>query len=174
MREKSSIAPRLPEIERSTEGQPAGPGVVSLIARVESLRNSLKNNETKTAAFDALAAPCFDRAAAVYGAASLAAELQVDDSHLSRMRSGQKPVPIRALLPLIKEPRALIAFCAPLCHEAGLEPPRLMQRVTREQVVTEFMRSLLDSPPLLRLLVADAARAFGVSADEVLSALGSK
>lgn len=177
---KPSMTTRLPEDDRgrTREDSSRVGALSSRIARIARIRQSLALADYEDAPaneLDEVVAPWFRAAVEAWGkSTAYAARINVSESHLSEMLAGKRPVALRHLIPLHESQAAVKALVGPLCQHAGLDAPQSATRVTRDQVVAEFMRSLLESPPLLRLLVAEAARAFGVSADEVMAALAAK
>jgi hypothetical protein len=126
---------------------------------------------TPTEKQDIEAAPIFDAAAAAYGAEALATELDVDASHLSKMRRGQKSVPLRALIPILRDPVAALALLAAMCRIAGFAPPRPIQKVTRRQVEEAIARKTRQCVVLWRQMAREAADELGTSFDDVEAAM---
>jgi transcriptional regulator with XRE-family HTH domain len=168
------IAAMLPETGIATPCQPGGQRLLSTIARLESLKHAVAEQDRtpSTAELDVLAAEWFDAAVSSYGKAdALAAELGVDKSYLSRMRSGKVPVALRHLLPLLQSREAVLALVAPLCAAVGLEPPQPKKEITRAQVLEAALSYLLESPPLLKSFSREASEHLGVEPGDVLRAL---
>jgi hypothetical protein len=129
---------------------------------------------TPTEKQDVEAAPIFDVAAAAYGAEALAAELDVDASHLSKMRRGLKSVPLRALIPILKDQQAALALLTAMCRIAGLAPPRPIQKVTRRQVEESIARKTRQCVVLWRQMAREAADELGTSFDDVEAAMAGE
>jgi hypothetical protein len=148
--------------------------LTGVLAKLESVKQALANQDKEPAAgdMDEIAAEWFDSAVSSFGKAdALAAELGIDKSYLSCMRSGKKPVALRHLIPLLKSREAVLAFVAPLCAEVGLEPPQPKRTITRAEVLEDALLYLLDSPPLLRSFIRYVVERRGVEDGDVLAAL---
>jgi hypothetical protein len=72
-----------------------------------------------------IAAPWFEAGVGAYGKAhSLASALQVSENHVSDMRHGERTVPLRALIPLLKDKTAAMALLGAMADFAGLSRPQ--------------------------------------------------
>lgn len=176
MRPLANMTPTLPENGISTPSQLDEYGVdkqkLTVIAQVESIRNALKKEaRPRSGDLDRIVAPWFDAGLRAHPkAASYAEDAFVDDTYVSAMRSGKAPVALRHFVPFIKHPHALIAALTPMCSEAGLEIiPR--RRLTKDDLLVDLLRFMLESGPLLKLFANEVARRRGVEADDVMRAL---
>ena len=176
MREKPLMTPRLPENASRTPCGQNPQEVGKVIGAFESLRRKVEDSRNKkisAAEFHKEAAPVAEAILDGYGK-DLAASSAIGDTKqtVSDMRYGLRGMSLWQLVRIFDEsPEAFVEFCRPFCARHGMQLPQREQRVSREEVIGVIVRSVLDSPPLLRMLVGDAAQEFGVTRDEVLAAL---
>jgi hypothetical protein len=120
----------MPEEDRSTEGQLGLPSVDPVL-----VRKPPKPASATGKTFKAVAAEMVDRAVKAHPKAeSLAREMGLDPSFLSRLRSGEKTANTEHLLGSMNTRESFMAGIAPLCEEHGLAPPRPIEQPTREQM----------------------------------------
>lgn len=123
---------------------------------------------------NAIAAKWFSEAIDHYPkAGSLAAELGITDAYLSQMRAGERTIPLRAVLPLLKHRQAAKALLAPMSEPGGLAPPTEKRRIKKRAAnaaVARTVRKLVDIWGLIRERCAEEAR---TSVDDLEAALSS-
>ncbi len=146
------------------------------IARIERIRQSLalaEYEDVPAGELDEVVAPWFRGAVEIWGkSAAYASRINVREGHFSEMLSGHRPVALRHLIPLHEVPKAVQAFCTPLCTHARLAPPQPAGTLTAEQVAAFALQLMLENPALMRLLRDEGSVTFGVEPDEVLRAVG--
>ncbi len=120
---------------------------------------------------DKYAAPWLDAAIRMFGKATAYAEaIEVDLAHVTRMRSGEKPTPIRALLPFLGNPEAVLAFVGPMLESIGYHA--LSKNVpTVEEIKADVLAFVRGEPLLWKLYVAQAEKVQGWTPEEIEAAL---
>jgi hypothetical protein len=125
---------------------------------------------TPTARADFEASRFFDTAAGVFGPVALAAELDLDDAMISKMRSGAKSTPLRALLPLLRDPDSALALLTAMARYAGLAPPTRVRKVTRDEVEHETAQQVRRTVDVWKLYRRQVADALGTTEEDVEAA----
>lgn len=105
-------------------------------------------------------------------ATAAAAHLDIHESNVSRMCSGEKSVAVRHFLTLFEGcPEAFIAFARPLCKELGLAPPMLLGGPERADIEEDAVDFLQSEELLWRLFCEHEEKTRGWSAEQVMGAL---
>jgi hypothetical protein len=129
--------------------------------------------------FDRQAAALIYSAVGVFGPESWAAELSdmsgnvVDSGLASRMRQGAKSTPLRALLPLLRDPEAALVLLTAMARYAGLAPPTRVRKVTREEVEASTAQAVRRVSTLWKLLRREVADELGTDEDDVEAAFAA-
>lgn len=110
------------------------------------------------------------------GKATAAAEhLDIHESNVSRMCSGEKTVAFQHLLDLFEGcPEAFMAFARPLCDELGLSPPQPKSNPTFEDVKADCTAWVRREPLLWRMYTDDARKRRGWMPEQTESAVTAK
>jgi hypothetical protein len=151
---------------RTSTGQEAG------TALVRKGPHRAEPRATPTEIADREASQFFDAAAAAFGPVALAAELEVDDALVSKMRSGAKSTPLRALLPILRDPDAALALLTVMSRYAGLAPPTKPRKVSREEVQEDVAQRVRRCTALWEAFRRQTADALGTTEDDVDLAFG--
>jgi len=149
MSESNRIALKLPTGERSTQGQ------------IDADTGAHVEDPTLTAA---------RWFSAALDASDETIDLGIDAAHVSRMRKGEKSIPLRHLVELLGNREAVLAFVEPLLKSIGfaaMPKPKLSKRRARE-LVTNAVKQSADIFALMR---ERAAREGGVDTEEIELAL---
>lgn len=157
--------------ERTSEGQLAGTGVSFSGPRKGPVHSDTPLTPTGRADWEA--SRFFNAAAAVFGPVALAAELDLDDAMVSKMRSGAKSTPLRALLPLLKDEAAALALLTAMARYAGLAPPTRVRKVTREEVEASTAQAVRRVSTLWKMLRREVADELGTDEDDVEAAFAA-
>lgn len=172
------IARTLPEAGMGATGEqsyPHAPCLGGKIGRIEAIRQALTladYEDVEASDLDLVVAPWFASAVDCWGKRdAYAARINVQRGHFSEMCNGKRPVALRHLIPLHESAEAVRALVSPLCAHAGLEPPQIRKRITREEVLELALEVFLSSPQLLKTLLREAQDRKGASAEEVTAAL---
>ncbi len=156
----------MPELARSSEGQGSGPELDRRgPKRAEPVETAVRHDADK------ITAGWFDAALTIWGKATAYAELiGVDLAHVSRMRTGEKPIPLRAVLPFMHNTEAVLALVEPLLESIGY-CARPVRGPTRAQLADAFLADLDDGSAVTRALIERTAAKRGWSAEQVALAL---
>lgn len=122
---------------------------------------------TTTADENRIVAEWFSKALDEYGikAGSVAAQLDVDAAHLSRMRSGEKSIALRHLLLFMGHREAVIALVTPLLESIGYAAmPR--PKMSKRQAI-ETIAAIVRKNPTLRRAAQLEMEDAGIDADQV-------
>lgn len=150
----------------SSTGQAVGPA----LDRKGPKRAGTDEDSSKVEA-DKFVAKWIDSAIEMWGKATAFAEaIEVDLAHVNRMRSGEKPTPLRALLPLLGHVEAVLAFTAPLLESIGYVA-RPVNAPTFTQLAGAVLADLDDGSAITRALIERAAEKRGWTAAQVAMAL---
>ncbi len=123
---------------------------------------------------DKYAAKWLDAAITMWGKATAYAEMiEVDLAHVTRMRSGEKPTPLRCLLPLLGNVEAVLAFVGPLLDSID-HHARPNKGLTEVELALIVLRGLNDGSAVTRKLIENLAAPFGHKPNEVAAALHEK
>jgi hypothetical protein len=156
----------MPSVSRSSTGQASGPA----LDRKGPLRASTVEDSSKVEA-DKFVARWLDAAISAWGKATAYAEqIEVDLAHVNRMRSGEKPTPLRALLPFLGNTEAVLTFVAPLLESIGYVA-RPANAPTFVQLAGAVLADLDDGSSITRALIERAAEKRGWTPDQVALAL---
>ena len=156
----------VPESHRSSLGQGTGPDVDRM-----GPRRAQSDEEANKHEADKLTAKWLDHALEMWGKATAFAEMiEVDLAHVNRMRSGEKPTPLRALLPLLGHAEAVLAFVAPLLESIGYTA-RPIAGPTFIQLAGAVLADLDDGSAITRKLIENAAAKRGWTVAQVEMAL---
>lgn len=155
----------MPESSRSRIGHEAGPtGDRKGPRRADAVENSKGDA-------DRVVARWLDAALACWGKTTAYAEMiEVDHAHVVRMRSGEKPSPLRALLPLLGNTEAVLAFVGPLLESIG-HVARPVNAPTFVQLAGAVLADLDDGSAITRALIERAAEKRGWTHEQVEMAL---
>jgi len=154
MSSSSASRTAMPGIARTTEGQVGCPAVVP--GRRGPHRARAEESESKHDA-DVFVARWLNCAIGLWGKATSYAEMiDVDLPYLSKMRSGEKPTPLRALLPLLGNTEAVLAFVAPLLESIG-HVARPVKGPTFFQLAGAVLADLDDGSAVTRQVIKNAA-----------------
>lgn len=164
----SSTATRtaMPAGERSREGHEGClPGDRKGPKRAESVDAAVKHDADK------IVAAWFAAALDMWGKTTAYAELvNIDHAHVSRMRTGEKPIPLRAVLPFMHNTEAVLAFVGPLLESIG-HVARPVNAPTFTQLAGAVLADLDDGSSVTRALIERAAEKRGWTAEQVAVAL---
>lgn len=154
---------------RSNLGQTVGPEFDPVVIRKGPRRAGTDEAESKHDA-DKFVARWLDVALTAWGKATAYAEaIEVDLAHVSRMRTGEKPTPLRALLPFLGHAEPVLAFCAPLLASIGYVA-RPVRGMTRAQLA-EALLADLEAEPMGRKLIEQTAEKRGQGHEQTAMAL---
>jgi hypothetical protein len=156
----------MPEPARSSHGQGAGPDLDRHgPKRADALDIAIKHDADK------ITAAWFDHALTFWGKATAFAELiGVDLAHVSRWRTGEKPIPLRAVLPFMHNVEAVLALVGPLLESIGYVA-RPVAGPTFAQLAGAVLADLDDGSAVTRQLIENAAKKRGWSHEQVEIAL---
>lgn len=168
----------MPETARSSRGQwqNASSETIRPVLDRRGPRHALSDEDKREADAskhdaDVYVAKWIDAAITAWGKATAFAEaIEVDLAHVTRMRSGEKPTPIRALLPLLGNPEAVLAFVGPLLESIEYVA-RPVAGPTFTQLSAAVLADLDDGSAVTRQLIENAARKRGWTAAQVEMAL---
>lgn len=114
----------------------------------------------------------FDAAVSAYPkAAALAAELGVTEAYISQFRSGERSIPLRAILPLLAHADSAIVLLTAMCEAAGFAPPKRPRKVSKAQVDAAVTRKVRTVLALWSMVRAEAAAELGTTVVDVDAAL---
>jgi hypothetical protein len=124
------------------------------------------------------AAQLIAEAIKICGPASIAAELsdgadrKVDETQVSRWASGKESMPVRALLPILRDEQAALALLTAMSRYAGLAPPTKPRKVSREEVQEDVAQRVRRCTALWEAFRRQTADALGTTEDDVDLAFG--
>lgn len=147
------IAKTLPQTERETLGQDGFPGLDKAEAERE-------------------VAQWFDAGVKeMPKAQAVAAELDVSEGYLSKLRSGQKPVPMRAARAFKGNTAATLAYVRALLDSIGYVAVPKRTAITRDEVENRITDIVRRSTQLFKMCRREAAEEIGCDEVEIDRAL---
>jgi hypothetical protein len=161
--------------QRTVQGQERGLAADLAGPRKGPVRASATEDSN---AHDVEAAKLIYDAVGIFGAESWGAELsamtkgEVDSGLVAKMRGGKKSTPLRALLPLLRDPDAALALLTAMSRYAGLAPPTKPRKVSREEVQEDVAQRVRRCTALWEAFRRQTADALGTSEEDVDLAFG--
>lgn len=104
-------------------------------------------------------------------AQAAASQLGMTEAYLSQMKSGERTIPLRAVLPLLDNENSATVLLTWLCEKAGFAPPARPKRVNRRQVEKKTTQKVKQVVQLWSMVRAEVAAELNTSVMDVERAL---
>jgi hypothetical protein len=156
--------------QRTVQGQERGLATDLAGPRKGPVRASATEDAN---AHDVEAAKLIYDAVGIFGAESWGAELsamtkgEVDSGLVAKMRGGKKSTPLRALLPLLRDPDAALALLTAMSRYAGLAPPTKPRKVTADECDRVLARKVRVTAEVFAIYRSHVAAALGTTEEDV-------